>query len=143
MIDTTTRLEARQLKKEKDAAYLVFKKHPSVENANIWSAASRAYDDFCIKTITDLITDEDSSKEEVLANFDKYKTCKTCGTELLYLSGVNNYVAGVNFVEDFPGWCYDCLVEYCTSHKCEGCTVSSRPLNCSFAEVKKLKEKEQ
>lgn len=141
MIDATVLYNAENLKKTMDAAYLVFKKRPTLDNATTWSTATRAYNDFCIKTITDLLSKEDSDKKaEILANIDKYKECKNCGKELVYVVGTDNIVTSIDFAEDFPGWCYECLVDYCTSHNCEGCTVSTRPLTCSFAEIKKLHE---
>lgn len=140
MIDILVLNNARKLKKEMDAAYKVFKKTPTFENANLWTAKVREYNDFCVKAIETLISEDDAAnkKEEILANVDKYKKCNQCEAELLYLTSEDNYVASSDFVEDFPGWCYPCLVEYCTTHECEGCTVTKRPFNCSFAEIKKL-----
>lgn len=141
MIDNITVDKATQLKNTMDAAYLVFKKTPTFENANIWTAATRAYNDFCITTITNLVKaqeDESNIHEDIIANTEKYKTCKQCGAELLYLTSDNNYIASSAFLENFPGWCYSCLVDYCATHECEGCTVTSRPFKCSFLEVKKF-----
>lgn len=139
MIDMTKVVIAERFKKARDAAYVVFRKTPSTSNATKWTAASRNFTDFCVNTMTDLIKEKQEgtgSKPDILANFDTYKTCKQCGTQVLYLANKDNYVATSDFVEEFPGWCYNCLVEHCTTHECAGCTVTSRPLNCPFLEVK-------
>jgi hypothetical protein len=138
MININTLTQAKELKKIADSSYIVFKKNPTTVNASNWTVASRNFTDFCVKTISDLIIEDQDLTSEILANPDRYKTCKQCDAELLYLTDANNYVASSDFVEAFPGWCYPCLVEYCTTHECEGCTVTTRPFNCPFSEVKKL-----
>ena len=141
MIDATILAQAKQLKKEMESAYTIFKRQPDIDNANSWTTAVKTYNDFCVDFVTNLIEDEElsaSKKAEVLANIEKYKTCKQCNTDMLYLSGTDNYVASSDFVMDFPGWCFSCLVEYCTTHECVGCTVTTRPTNCPFSEIKKL-----
>ena len=140
MIDITVVDRAVQLKKELDAAYLVFKKAPTIENSAAWMTATRAYNDYCISIMTGLVDDRIEQltyREDIVANFDKYKKCNHCGAELLYPTTGDKFVASSDFVEGFPGWCYPCLVEYCTTHECEGCTVNTR-LACPFKEVKKL-----
>lgn len=134
---------AKQLKKESEAAYLVFKKTPTLENANTWTTKVRAYNDFCVKAIESMIRDNDAAnkKEEILANVEKYKKCEQCGAELLYLTAEDNYIASSDFIEDFPGWCYPCLVEHCLNHDCSTCTVVAEPAKCSFVEVKKLQQR--
>ena len=139
MIDDLTIEHAAKLKKVADAAYLVFKKSPTTVNAATWTQASRDFNTFCVDAISKLIEEDITDKTaEILANADKYKTCNQCGAKLLYLTSDTNYVASSDFLEDFPGWCYPCLLEYCTTHNCEGCTVTSRPSNCSFLDVKNL-----
>jgi hypothetical protein len=140
MIDTTIINTTRQLKKELDAAYLVFKKKPTTDNAATWNAATIAFKDFCVKTIESLIEDTGASnkEQEILANLEEYKTCKQCGAELLYPTNNHHYVASSDFLEDFPGWCYCCLEEHCVKTDCESCKVAADPATCSFKEVKKL-----
>lgn len=150
MIDNTVIARAAQLKKEKEAAYLVFKKEPSVANATVWTLASRAYNDYCIKAMDALVEEhlgQVNRREDILANFESYRRCSQCEAELLFpthTSGegasetVTAFVASSDFVEDFPGWCYPCLVNYCKTHTCSGCPVSSNPTNCTFAEVRNL-----
>ena len=139
MIDIRLVNKAQQLKKTMDAAYVVFRQNPTTKNANYWTAATREFNDYCVDTFKDLIKETESSEHEnILANLEKYRTCQQCGAEVLYVVGTDQYVTNVNFVEGFPGWCYDCLIKYCTTHDCESCTVSSRHLNCPFSEVKRI-----
>lgn len=135
---------AKQLKKEMDAAYKVLKKTPNTENTHLWTTAMRAYHDFCIKTITDIVdvaNAESAKKEEVLSKIEEYKTCKQCGKTLIYLHDKENYVASLDLVEYFPGWCMDCLLAHCEKTDCKKCTVSPDHEKCTFYEVKKLHSK--
>lgn len=140
MIDIMVIDKAVKLKREADAAYLVFKKNPTIDNATRWTATNRTYTNFCVSTVTELVDeriDSITQAEDIAANFDKYSKCKTCGAELLYKTSDTKYVASSDFIEDFPGWCYPCLVEHCANTQCEDCTVNTKPV-CPFAEVKKL-----
>jgi hypothetical protein len=138
MIDTTLLAEAKKLKKAADAAYAVFKKNPSVGNSSAWSLAARAYNDYCVKLIDELVKDEDADKTaEILEHFDDYKSCKTCGADLLYPVN-DSFIASSDFLEAFPGWCRDCLVKHCCDTECETCTVTTDHLNCAFTEMKKI-----
>lgn len=144
MINTTTLQTAANLKKTADAAYKVFKLKPTVDNASNWTNASRAFNDFCVETVTDLIEKDSTDKqEEILSKIDEYKTCQQCGAEVLYQISDRQFITNINFLEDFPGWCFDCLLAYCTTHSCEGCEVNPKLLakNCPFSEVKKLYKK--
>lgn len=141
MIDITVIDKAVKLKKELEAAYIVFKKTPTVENSAAWITATRIYNDFCISTITALVEErigQVNQREDIVTNFDKYKECNQCGAGLLFPTTGDNYIASSDFVEDFAGWCYPCLVQHCTTHECEGCTVAKNPETCPFKEVKKL-----
>lgn len=139
MINNETLLTAKKLKETSDAAYLVFKKNPSIANANSWVAAKQAFTDFCISTIEALIEDTaGDAADKILTNFDKYRACERCGAELLFPTTRDNYIASSDFLEDFPGWCYPCLVEHCSNQNCDTCTVPADNQNCSFKEVKNL-----
>lgn len=141
MINIAVVDKAVELKRTMDAAYLVFKKSPTVEASAQWTAATRAYKEYCVKTITNLVDErinDLTSEENIIENFDKYHECKTCGAELLYKTSDTDYIASSDFIEDFPGWCYPCLVEHCSNQNCDSCTVSADPQNCSFKEVKNL-----
>ena len=141
MIDATVLYTAENLKKTMDAAYVVFRKRPTTDNATLWTTASRNYTDFCVKTITDLFSEEAENKQqEILKNIDAYKVCNKCSKELVYGVGSKDFVASIDFVEDFPGWCYDCLLDHCLSCKCGDCTVATRPSECSFVTIKNLHE---
>lgn len=142
MIDVSVIDKAVKLKKEMDAAYLVFKKTPTIENSATWTAATRTYNDYCIQIITSLVNERTGVSdhlEDITENFDKYRKCEQCGAELLFPTRDDAFIASSDFVEGIPGWCYSCLLEYCTTHECEGCTVNKSPYGCSFAEVKKLR----
>lgn len=140
MINITVVDKAVELKRAMDAAYLVFKKTPSGETSAAWTATARNYKDYCVKVITDLVDGRIADltyREDIIENFDKYHECKTCGAELLYKTSDTDYIASSDFIEDFPGWCYPCLLEHCMNTECESCTVNTKTI-CPFAEVKKL-----
>jgi hypothetical protein len=139
IIDDNIISQAHQFKKEADAAYLIFKKEPTVPNAKNWTVRTKVYKDFCTKVITDILNAQEETldkQEEILANIETYKTCKQCNAELLYETPENTFVASSDFLEDFPGWCYTCLTEHCLTHDCETCTVVTDPTKCSFKDVK-------
>lgn len=142
MINKSLLTKAKNLKKVADAAYALFKRNPTVENAGRWTNASRTYSDFCVSTFnTLLVADDTSKKAEILANLEKYETCKQCGTKLIHLASTahNSFVADSNFVEDFPGWCYNCLLSHCMVCGCSDCTIAQvQDGACSFSEVKRL-----
>jgi hypothetical protein len=136
MIDSNTLVTAKDLKAASDAAYLVFKKNPSVANAGGWATANRAFTDFCVKTIEALI--DENTSVDVTLDIEKYRTCKQCGSELLFFTDANKYIASSDFLEDFPGWCYTCLAKHCSKCACEVCNIPEDHTVCSFASVKKL-----
>lgn len=141
MIDITVVDNAVKLKREADAAYLVFKKEPTIENSARWTSANRAYTDFCVGVITELVKeriDSITQAEDIIANFDKYSKCKVCGSEILYRTDDEGFIASSDYVEGFPGWCYPCLVEHCTKQDCRTCSISKNYQTCKFAEVKHL-----
>jgi hypothetical protein len=128
------------LKKKKDAAYLVFKKEPSMINATRHSVATQAFTSFCIETMESLAeAPEVDLKEEILANIDEYKTCKQCDKVILYAVQENNsFVESSEFVPGFPGWCHTCLIDYCCNHECEYCARTDDYENCSYREIKNI-----
>lgn len=139
MIDQTILLKASELKKVMDAAYMIFKKRPTPEAAAKWTAATKEYTNYCTSVITDLIQEEDEDKtEEILYYFDDYKTCKLCNLELLHKVTDDTYIEHIDFLKDFPGWCYSCLLEHCVSSECVNCDVPEDPDHCPFYNVKKL-----
>lgn len=141
MIDVSVIDKAAKLKKEMDAAYLIFKKTPTIENSATWTTTTRIYNDYCIQTITSLVNERIGASdrlEDITKNFDKYRKCEQCETELLFPVKGDEFIASSDFVEGFPGWCYSCLLEYCKTHECDSCTVNKNLYGCSFAEVKKL-----
>jgi hypothetical protein len=140
MIDNITLTKATKLKKTQDAAYKLFKRKPSTENAGIWTTSNKTFTDFCVTAISDLIDEDKLTEEEILERAEEYKVCKHCGADVIYKVGNKQFISNVNFVEGFPGWCFDCLLDYCVEHECEGCKVNPKYLssNCPFAEVKKL-----
>ena len=131
---------AKNLKKKADAAYKVLKKTLTTENASIYTASVRAYSDYCNKLVDSLIAEDVVDKTtEILQNIGEYETCKQCESKLIFLTSTNNYVASSDFLEDFPGWCYTCLLEHnCLVTDCASCQVSKNPATCSFREIKEL-----
>ena len=130
-------------KKERvDAAYVVFRQEPTAANSNRHMTAVHDLDIYCNRVLAKLAAEVTNTttpgKMEILANFDKYKTCKTCGKELLYSINESNYVATGDFLEHFQGICYSCLSNYCVQHDCLECTVAADPSVCSFKPVKAI-----
>lgn len=142
MLDATIRDTYLQLKASMDAAYTLLKKEPSVINATRHTAAVQAFNTFCIKTMKTLVgsSEEGSDKrQEILANIEEYKTCNTCGSQILYPVDASHYIESSDFVPDFPGWCHTCLVEHCCDTDCRICRVTAGdPAECPFKEIKKL-----
>ncbi len=133
--------ECRVLKEQVDAAYSVFKKHPSPDNATQYSSVKLQYQKMCEKFVTDQLNEqaaEEDRKNTILENIEDYRVCKTCGSELLYQTSEKDYVASSDFIEDFPGWCMDCLTKHCLTTDCEACTVAKNPEACSFKNIKKI-----
>jgi hypothetical protein len=141
MIDPIILSRAAELKKIADASYKVFKTKPTIENASTWTNANRTFNDFCVTIIKDLLDeDKTNKKEEILANIEEYKTCNTCGAEVLHQLDDTSYITNINFLDDFPGWCFDCLLTHCTSTDCDSCEINPNTLanTCPFSEVKRL-----
>lgn len=139
MIDSNVLIAASKLKKAMDATYVVFRKEPSVEHATLWTAATTKFNDYCANTIKGLIEkDSEDRREEILANFEEYRICKQCGAKVLYRIDDNHFVEATDFVEDFPGWCYSCLVDHCINTGCAKCEVAANNSSCSFKYIKDI-----
>lgn len=127
------------LKQKKDAAYLVFKKEPTPANASRHSVATQAFTSFCLDTMEKLagisVPDNDA---EILADIERYRTCKQCEAELVYPVSEDHFVASSEFVAAFPGWCHTCLVDYCRTHLCEQCPLTNDYNNCPYKEIKNI-----
>ena len=127
------------LKQKKDAAYLVFKKEPSLINATRHSVATQAYTSFCIETMEFLAEETPAdNKDEILASIERYKTCQQCGREVLYAVSDKHFIESSEFVPAFPGWCHTCLVDYCCDHECQFCTLTEDYESCSYKEIKNI-----
>lgn len=107
MIDITVVDHAVKLKREAKAAYLVFKKEPTIENSAYWICANRAYVDYCVSTMTKLVNkriDTITIAEDNAANFDKYSKCTPCGSEIFFGTDDEDFITSSDFIEGFPGW---------------------------------------
>jgi hypothetical protein len=131
--------EYTTLKQQKDAAYTVFKKEPSTINASRHAIATQRFTTFCIETMETLAgeTTPDHS-DDILANIENYRTCKKCEAEILYQVDEGRFIESSDFVPDFPGWCYPCLIEHCCKADCSACTLVTDPEKCSYKEIKKI-----
>lgn len=140
MLTTEVLNTYKDLKKKRDAAYLVFKKEPSMINATKHAGAVQAFTSFCIETMEVLAGEEDTGnkEEEILANIDAYKTCKTCGANILYQVDAGHFIGSSEFVEDFPGWCHSCLIDHCCKVECQYCALTKDYENCSYKEIKNI-----
>lgn len=138
MIDQNIKSSYFDLKEKKDAAYSMLKRNPSAENASKYTLAAQAFNDFCLETMAALVGDsgESDKSAEILKNIEEYKTCKQCGSEVLFQLSDCRYIASSDFEEDFPGWCHTCLAEHCCSQDCETCQLVADPSKCSFKAVK-------
>lgn len=130
--------KARQLQTDANTAYAIFKKNPIPSNANNWSTANRAFNEFCVTVMKDLLDETKEASLDVISNLDVFKNCKQCGSELLFSTTEDHFIASSDFLEEFPGWCYNCLVEHCQNTDCSDCKVSKDPATCSFKRVKEI-----
>ena len=121
-----------------NTAYAIFKKNPTTSNANNWSLATRAFNEFCVKAIKDLLEETKEASSDVASNLEAFKKCKQCGSDLLFSTTEGHFIASSDFLEEFPGWCYSCLVEHCQNTDCSECKVSTDPSVCSFKRVKEV-----
>lgn len=137
MLDQDIIATAQKLKKIMDATYLIFKKDPTKDNARRRAKAAQAFANFCKEVFNSLITDV-SYTEEILNNLDSYQTCKQCDAELIYLTSTDNYVSSFDFIKEFPGWCYSCLVKHCATTDCKMCMLSSDANTCPLKWVDKV-----
>ena len=130
----------KELKRKKDAAYLVFKKEPTMINATKHAGATQAFTSFCIETMEALAGEEDNNneQEDILANIEKYKTCKQCEREVLYQVDAGHFIRSSEFVEDFPGWCHSCLIDHCREVECQYCSLIEDYENCPYKEIKNI-----
>ena len=139
MLDSNTLSTYTLLKNKMDAAYRLLKKDPSIISANRHTAAAQAFNSFCVDTVKAMAegNQSDSDKQqEILNNIDNYKTCKQCGSEVLYEVDDGHFIESSDFEPNFPGWCHTCLVEHCCSTNCLGCDLVSDHTTCSFKEMK-------
>lgn len=136
MLNSEVLDRARQLQAESSNAYVTFKKNPTVTNAKNWSTATRTFNDFCVTAIKELLKETEKASSDVASNLKALKTCKQCGAELLFSTTEGHFIASSDFLEDFPGWCYSCLVEHCEVTDCMTCAISKDPSICSFKKVK-------
>lgn len=138
MLDSLILDNYNKLKNEMAAAYSVFRRNPSVTNASAYTTATQAYTTFCVETMKALAgdVDEPDKQSEILANIEKYRTCKECGSEILYKVDDKHILESSDFEPNFPGWCHTCLVEHCVATDCSACTIVADHTNCSFKETK-------
>lgn len=141
MLSSNILYKYKQLKEKMDAAYTVFRKDPTVTNASRHTTAAQAFTNFCVDTMAELAGsgNEDQNRDDlILSNIDNYKTCKKCGSELLYLVSEDRFIGSSEFVPEFPGWCHTCLIEHCLRTECTECTVAATPASCSYKEIKNI-----
>ena len=136
----TIKQRYQALKQKADIAYLVFKHDASQANASRHINALQAFNKYCVEAMAKIAEDADdaSNKEMLLANFNHYQTCNKCKSELLFQLGESDLMVSPDFIQQFPGWCYKCLVEYCTTHDCKLCNVATDADTCFFREVKAI-----
>ena len=140
MLSGETLAMYKQYKQEMDAAYTVFKRTPNLTNATRHSMAVQTFNNFCVETIKRLADDTEDkvSSKTIIENIESYRTCKQCGSEVIYVVSGDHFVASGDFLPEFPGWCYTCLVEHCLRTSCGKCKITSNKYDCPFSEVKKL-----
>ena len=132
-----------ELKKQVDAAYTILKHDPSSENATRYSTLKLRLQELCVKLVEEeasKVVAEKNYYEEIINNIEEYRACKVCKSELLYQLTDGSFIASGDFVEAFPGWCYDCLVTHCSTTECKDCTIVKEEdrAACSFKSVKEF-----
>lgn len=145
MLDFETISAYKTFKDKMDAAYAVFKNDPSVSNAATHGSAVQAFTNFCVNKMAELVNLPDTgvSNDVILENIEDYKTCKHCKAELLYATEEHKFIASSDFIAEFPGWCYPCLIEHCVNCDCSTCDIVPDPTKCSFLNVKELELKSE
>lgn len=139
LMDKETIAKYKQLKREMDAAYRIFRKSPTLENATRHTTASQAFTSFCVETMKTLTSYlEEDFNQKILEDFETYRVCRCCNTELLFKITDDRFVASSSFVPEFPGICFDCLVEHCCTNGCSFCAMVEDPSTCPFKEVRKV-----
>lgn len=139
MLDQAVLAEYFKLKNERDISYKIFKRKPSAENASKHTIAVQNFTNFCVENMAALADDNESNrKEEILSKLADYKSCKTCGADLLYIIDEQNYIERNDFVAAFPGLCFDCLTKHCSSTSCEACDLVEDSAVCGFKELKNI-----
>jgi hypothetical protein len=68
-------------------------------------------------------------------DLEEYYRCKQCGSRLLVKIYDDRYIGSSDFLAEFPGWCYTCLVEHCCKTDCNTCKVKDKE-DCSFSHIK-------
>lgn len=128
-----------EFKQKKEAAYIVFKKEPSAVNASRHAVAVQRFNNFCQEAM-EIVAGKPAPdySEDILADIERYRTCKKCGAEIIYQIDEGRFIESSDFVPDFPGWCYTCLTEHCCEQDCSTCTLVTDPSACSYKEIKKI-----
>jgi hypothetical protein len=68
-------------------------------------------------------------------DFEEYYRCKRCCSKLLVKIYDDRYIGSSDFLPEFPGWCFTCLVEHCCRTDCNACKVKDKE-DCSFSHIK-------
>jgi hypothetical protein len=131
-----------QMKDKLNAAYTLFKVEPTVSNVAQYTAAVQTFNTYCKETLArlmgDVPADSSAKKQEILDNIEDYQNCTQCGKEVLFLVDPEHYITNIDFMEDFPGWCFGCLRDHCRTTNCEACDLRSDSTKCSFKTTKEL-----
>ena len=133
----------KQLKLRMDAAYDVFRRVPSQAAAVRYHTNTHTFKTFCTEAMQQFADESPSSgldKETILANFDSYRICNSCLKELLFRTQSDDFVATLDFIQEFPGSCFTCQVDYCVEQDCVTCSENpeSEPDKCPFKEIKNI-----
>ena len=82
-------------------------------------------------------TSKDPQDPLELSVEEDYIKCKTCGSTLLVDIGDGRYIGSSDFMEEFPGWCLPCILEFVDTHcrtegSCKTCSVHMDSDTCIF-----------
>jgi len=70
-------------------------------------------------------------------NINRYAYCRKCNCKLIIPLERGRWICSSAFVEEFPGWCYECLLTHCLNTECEVCEIKDKK-ECSFKGIKEF-----
>lgn len=119
-----------------DSMYDLYLNEPNELNYTRHKQSAEAFTRFCVNTMINLVEQSNRSSKKSQIPFEDYLTCKTCGAALL-VSTEGGYIGSSDFMEEYPGWCLPCILEFIDTHcktegSCKTCSVHTDSEACIF-----------